>query len=126
MKHLVTDPQSADDDLCCSLGRFTRYYMRLLEEDKWADQDLVSEHIPFRNAMLRKSRLVESLHLWKTDRQTTWHEDVEAWSPRSGLERQTRARGWAHWTILLNIPLQDLQVQKEPDCSSAGCKYIHT
>jgi metallopeptidase MepB len=83
-KHLATDPQSGDDEI---FPWDFHYYMRLLEEDKRVDQELVSEYFPLRNTVLRMLGLFASFLQLRflpmapgelTGR--TWHEDVEAWS----------------------------------------------
>lgn len=83
-KHLATDPQSGDDEI---LPWDFHYYIRLLEETKQVDQELVSEYFPLRNTVLRMLGLFESFLQLRflpiaPEELTgiTWHEDVEAWS----------------------------------------------
>ncbi|KAG6362310.1 hypothetical protein INS49_010540 [Diaporthe citri] len=82
--HLVRSNQSGDDEI---LPWDFHYYMRLLEEDKKVDHELISEYFPLRNTVLRMLELFESclqLHFLPIAPDdlagTTWHEDVEAWS----------------------------------------------
>lgn len=82
--HLVRNHQSVDDEI---LPWDFHYYMRLLEEDKKVNHELISEYFPLRNTVLRMLELFESflqLHLLPMApdelADKTWHEDVEAWS----------------------------------------------
>ncbi|KAL1877980.1 hypothetical protein Daus18300_002334 [Diaporthe australafricana] len=81
---LVTNPRPGDDEI---FPWDFQYYMRLLEEDKQVDQEVVSEYFPLRNTVLRMLGLFGSflqLRFLPIPPEElagrTWHEDVEAWS----------------------------------------------
>jgi metallopeptidase MepB len=82
--HLVADLQPGDDEI---YPWDFHYYMRLLEDDKRVDQELISEYFPLRNTVLRILGLFECFLQLRflpiapgelSGR--VWHEDVEAWS----------------------------------------------
>lgn len=82
--HLVRNHQSRDDEI---LPWDFHYYMRLLEDDKKVDHELISEYFPLQNTVLRMLELFESflqLHFLPMAPDElagkTWHEDEEAWS----------------------------------------------
>lgn len=82
--HLVADLQPGDDEI---YPWDFHYYMRLLEDDKRVDQELISEYFPLRNTVLRMLGLFECfLQLCFLPvapgelSGKVWHEDVEAWS----------------------------------------------
>lgn len=71
-KHLVTDPISGHDEI---FPWDFHYYMRLLEEDKRVDQDLVSEYFPLRHTVLRMLGLFESFLQLPFSAYSTWRAD---------------------------------------------------
>lgn len=80
----VTDPQPGDDEI---FPWDFYYYMRLLEDEKRVDQELVSEYFPLRNTILKMlgifgSFLQLSFVPMMPEELTgrVWHEDVEPWS----------------------------------------------
>lgn len=82
--HLVKHHRVGEDEI---LPWDFHYYMRLLEEDKKVDHELISEYFPLRSTVLRMLQLFESflqLHFMPIVPEElagrTWHEDVEAWS----------------------------------------------
>lgn len=82
--HLATDPHPGDDEI---FPWDFHYYMRMLQEDKRVDQELISEYFPLHNTVLRMLGLFESFlqlrFLPVAPRELagrTWHDNVEAWS----------------------------------------------
>ncbi|KAG8160702.1 hypothetical protein KVR01_008966 [Diaporthe batatas] len=83
-RELVTSTQAGDDEI---FPWDFHYYMRLLEDEKRVDQELISQYFPLRNTVLRmlglfgsflQLRFVPIVPEELTGR--VWHEDVEAWS----------------------------------------------
>lgn len=82
--HLAADHPPGEDEI---RPWDFHYYMRLLEEDKLVDHDLISEYFPLQKTVLRMLGLFESSLQLRFLPMTpselsgrTWHEDVEAWS----------------------------------------------
>lgn len=83
-RELVTNDQPGDDEI---LPWDFHYYMRLFEDKKRVDQELVSRYFPLQHTILRMLGLFGSFLQLRfvplepgelTGR--VWHEDVEAWS----------------------------------------------
>lgn len=88
--NLATDTQSGDDEI---FPWDFHYYMRLLEEDKRVDQDLIAEYFPLRNTVLRMLEIFGSFLQLRFVSLTPgelsgriWHEVVEAWSVWDGRD----------------------------------------